>query len=381
MTDVLIVGAGPAGSTLALQLVRAGADVALLERARFPRTKVCGEYLSPGALAALERLGLLEIVSARAHRIRSVLLAASPSEQLQLALPDGGALALPRAELDSLLLDAATSAGARHVHGSYVASEEKRDAVIVTYRDANGDAQTLDARVLVGADGAWSMVAQRSGMAGARRRGGRWAVGGHLRDQPDSDVLEMYVGAGGYYARNPLGRGLVNAMLVMPRPIPETQCDEVVASLSGGSRRFENEKLERRVAVGPLRYMPGAVAQGRVVLTGDAAGLLDPFVGQGVALAVELSGAAAGAVRMIMAGADPSIAAHGYARARRSAMSPQKKLIAAVDMVIRVPILRRRALRRVRNRPALAESLLAAVAGSPADAARLGVRRLLALIA
>ena len=368
MFEALIVGAGPAGSSLALRLRRRGLDVAILERSRFPRTKVCGEYLSPGAVKALRDLGTLEAVAANAHPIRSIRLAAFDAGPIELRLPGVGALAIPRADLDALLLSAALDAGARFIAGSYMTSAERDGTIDIRYRDADGVEVTVQARALAGADGAWSTVGQRSGLAaGSNPRSGRWAVGGHLHDQPDSDVLEMFAGKGGYYARNPLGGGLVNAMLVMPRPTPDDEAEDVALQISGGRRRFEGALLEKRVAVGPLRYLPRAVARGRVVLTGDAAGLLDPFTGQGVALALALSEPAAEAVVGLVAITDepqtiPIV--RTYSSRYRAMVEPRRRLAAAIDSMVRIPLLRRRALARFKRDPRWADEMLAAVAGA-----------------
>jgi flavin-dependent dehydrogenase len=325
---------------------------------------VCGEYLSPATLASLDDLGLLAAVRARAHALRTLSIAGFGLGPVKMRLPGHGGLALAREIFDAILADAAVAAGARMITGTFAGVAAASDGVDVTYRDHEGALRDIAARALVGADGSWSSVAQRSGMAAAQRRGGRWAVGGHLHTPSDGDEVEMYVGAQGYYARNPLGDGLTNAMLVMPRPIPDVEADDVVQRLSDGRRSFEGERLARRVAVGPLRYRARAPVRDRVVLTGDAAELLDPFLGQGIALAVGLSEAAADAARRLVEGAASPAVAREYGAARTAAVGPVRVQARAVDALLRVRWLRQRAVRRIERRPELAEELLAAIAGA-----------------
>src|SRR5258705_8607165 len=111
--DVLVVGAGPAGSVAALVLARAGVRVRLVDRARFPRDKLCGDTLNPGALAILDRLGIADPVRRRATPIAGMTLSGPGGVRVSADYPDGirGA-SLTRRDLDLLLLEAATSAGA-----------------------------------------------------------------------------------------------------------------------------------------------------------------------------------------------------------------------------------------------------------------------------
>ncbi|MBC5806620.1 MAG: hypothetical protein DLM53_04675 [Candidatus Eremiobacter antarcticus] len=376
MTDVAIVGAGPAGTSLALQLARSGCDVTILERRVFPRTKVCGEYLAGGARSALSDLSIEDRALRGAHPIRSISLSAFGSEPVRLRLPSPGAVSLERAVLDSRLLEAALAAGASLKQGSFMRSSERslsnrarktgrsssNGLVDVVYRDEHGAERSLSARVLVGADGAWSAVAQRNGMAkpGA---GGRWAVGGHLEGQTDSDELEMYVGPGGYYARNPLSATVVNSMLVLPRPAQASEAEAAVATITSGRRRFEADALQRRVAIGPLRYAAEHLCARRTILTGDAAGLLDPFTGQGVSCALRLSFSAAETIAGLLAGGRPERLAARYAAEWRRAVGMRKVLSFLIDALMRNGALRRRAHAKVRQDPSIAEAMLAAISG------------------
>ncbi|MEA2688395.1 MAG: hypothetical protein QOD51_1002, partial [Candidatus Eremiobacteraeota bacterium] len=98
--NVVIVGGGPAGSATALRLARAGVDVRIIERARFPRRKVCGEYLNAGAVAALDDLGVLGEVEAASAPLRGVRLVAEGADPVVLPFRRP-ALACAREVLDA----------------------------------------------------------------------------------------------------------------------------------------------------------------------------------------------------------------------------------------------------------------------------------------
>jgi len=153
-------------------------------------------------------------------------------------------------------------------------------------------------------------------------------------------------------------------MLVLPDARRGEAAERAVVEITGGRRHFEGDAIEKQVAVGPLRYRPSMVARGRVLLSGDAAGLLDPFVGQGMAIALESSHSVVRAVCGIFGGGRARAALGDFAAARRAAVLPRTLLAAAVDAVIRTGVLRARAERAIRRNPAHAEAVLAAVAGA-----------------
>ncbi len=136
--DVLIVGAGPAGSAAAITLAGAGFDVVLIDQQAFPRDKVCGDGLIPDAHHALRRLGLLDAVLARARSVRHVAVIGPRGGRIDVP---GTLAVLPRRELDWMLCEAAVAAGA-HMHAP------ARFVSVLEEGEADGKA---DARRVVGA--------------------------------------------------------------------------------------------------------------------------------------------------------------------------------------------------------------------------------------
>jgi flavin-dependent dehydrogenase len=382
VNDVVVVGAGPAGSATALLLARAGRDVRIIERARFPRRKVCGEYLNGGSVAALERLGLLAPVRAVSSPLRGVRLVAPAVAPLALAFP-GPALACAREALDVLLLDAALAAGASLERGRVdeLLFADGRCAG-VRVRDEDGALHERRARVVVGADGIGSAVARKLGLARASRRGGRFAIGGHYGGFKGLDEhIEMYVGGDAYFALNPLDERRANVMVVVGKERLARWSADVddgvsgaAAALGQGVRSFAGAtRLGTRVSIGPLAHaVRRAVAPG-ALLVGDAAGFLDPFTGQGIFLA--LTGAERAAAAIV------ANAHEEYALWHARDLAWRRRVAAAVALLIDVPPLARRAVARLTHVPDAGATLLAALSGIvPPQRAftRAGLGRLLA---
>jgi flavin-dependent dehydrogenase len=371
--DVVIAGGGPAGSATALRLARAGFDVVLVERARFPRRKVCGEYQNSGAVDALDRLGLLDCVRAAGAPLRALRLVAPRAVPVELPF-SRPALACDRAALDAVILDAAAAAGVRVVRGRVegLVHDAQRVAGIV-YRDERGDAQTVRARFVAGADGAGSVVARKLHLGLPLRGRRRFAVGGHYRGFADLDgCIEMYVGDGAYFAINPLGAERANVMVVVPEALLERWSGDVddgvrgkAAELGRGRRSFGGvERIGARVSVGPLAHRVRSPIAPGAILVGDAAGFLNPFTGQGVFLA--LTGAEWAAATIAGAlhdrAAERALFAR-YAVARTRDFRMRSAVCSLVTLLIDVTPLARRVALRLQRSPAAGGALLEAVAG------------------
>jgi len=382
MADAVVAGGGPAGSACALLLARAGLSVTLVERATFPRRKVCGEYLNSGAVAALDRLGVLDEVRRNAFALHGVRLVPPRAPAVELPFTRG-ALACQRETLDAILLRAAVFAGVTVVHGRVEDLLHDRGRIDGLWvRNDDGTAYEVRARWTVGADGCGSIVARRAGLTRRNWFLPRFAVGGHYAGFGElGGFVEMYVGSGAYFALNPLGHDLTNVMVVVPKTALAKWSgfvDEGVAGkaaeLGRGHRSFANaQRIGARAAAGPLAHSVRAPIASGLILIGDAAGFLNPFTGQGVFLALTSAEAAARTIVASAAARSREASAFAdYAGARRADFAARKRLSAAIGWLIDVPPLARRAAAKLARQPGVAEQLVDALAGVRPPGSALG---------
>ena len=365
--EVAVIGAGPAGSACAFRLARAGRKVVLFERSAFPRTKVCGEYLSEAARGELEALGIGEAVRARAAVLERIRVhARGHIVELPFAKT---AWSLARAELDSLLCEHAMAAGATLITARVEKLQRTAHGIELTFRTASGTQDTMTARTVVGADGMDSVVARDFGLARKMRGAARFALGGHYSGFGSLDhSIEMYVRGTSYFAINPLGGEVANVMVIVEqktlaewRDAVDERLEQAASKLAGGRRTVQRVQLAgKRVAIGPLEHATRTAAVADVFLVGDAAGFLDPFTGQGVFLA--LRSAALAAEALIHRGADAHL---WYAREHRKLFSARARIAGLVSALIKTPWLTPLAAHGLRHSALLRERLMHAVTGAP----------------
>ena len=304
-TDVLVVGAGPAGSAAAAWAARAGLDVLLADRAVFPRDKACGDGLTPRAVAELRRLGLGPWLAGRPANWG--LRAAGFGQELYLPWP-GGSLpahgsAVPRTELDATIRDVALAGGARALQGAQavdVVRDGGRVTGVVFSRD--GQTFTVGCRRLVVADGARSQLGRVLGREWHRDTAYGVAVRGYVDSARSTDPwisshLELR-GAdrellSGYGWVFPLGGGQVNigvgTLATSRRP-----ADVALRPLLGvyTDQRREDWRLSGPVrapwsALLPMGGAVSGVAGPNWAFVGDAAGCVNPLNGEGIDYGLE----------------------------------------------------------------------------------------------
>jgi geranylgeranyl reductase family protein len=383
--DVVIVGGGPAGAATAIHLARAGLDVCVLDRARFPRDKACGEFLSPAATPLLENLGVRDAIDAAGARRLDQVRIFGGSQRLDLAFPSDAdappwGYALSRRKLDAILLDTAASAGAEVREGvgvDHLILDRGRVAGVTT-RDANGERGSLRSRLVVGAGGRNCPVARALGL---QRRSPRrridllahWSADGHAM----GTECELHVDRSGYVAAAPVEGGRLNINCVVPQttlqrsPDPTLVYSDMLRRHPSLARWVVGEPAEPVVATDITPLTAARATADGALLVGDSALFLDPFTGQGIYLALASAGLAAGvAARALSAGSvDRTILAE-YDRSRATEFRAKRRVSVAIQHIIDRPWLTRRVVRALRRNRELADTL-AAVTGDmvPADRA------------
>jgi geranylgeranyl reductase family protein len=395
-SQVIVVGAGPAGSSTAWHLARLGLDVLLLDRARFPRDKVCAEYLSPQASRILTSMGAMEEIEASGPAHLSGMRVRAPSgveihgsfvaRHGFKAFRDRG-IAVRRSVLDEILVRRAQSAGARlaeRVRVTDVIRDGHGRVMGVSVLDADGQKKEIASPLIVGADGLRSVVGRRLGLTRVSRVPRRVAFVAHYRNVPAvSDVGEMHVERDGYVGIADVGHGLTNVALVVTAKAardagadPDAMLDEWLASHPHLASRFAvAERVEPVRATGPFGSSTRRAWAHGAALVGDAAEFFDPFTGEGVYSALR------GGELLAPFAAEASVAPERGARAleayevaRRSEFHGKWMVEKLIGGTIAVPALINHAARALSRRKEMAD-LLIGVAGDfvpPGQVLRLG---------
>ncbi|HVE36094.1 MAG TPA: NAD(P)/FAD-dependent oxidoreductase [Gemmatimonadaceae bacterium] len=379
--DVLVVGGGPAGSSIAHALASRGIDVMVVDRARFPRPKPCAEYLSPQASRSLARMGALDEVersgAAALAGIRvyapngSVIAGDFVAKHGYHGFRDRG-LSVRREVLDAILLERAGASGARIVEGAKVTEllrepDGRVRGVRLTLDDSSREVR---ARVVVGADGLGSVVARRLGLTRRLRWPRRIALVTHYKGVKDvGEHGEMHVAPDGYVGIADVGGGLTTVAAVFPvsrsREISRDRIEFLRRWLFDQRRlalRFASaERVTPVVATGPFAsYARRASAPG-AALVGDAADFFDPFTGEGIYAALRGGEILADHVTESLAAATPALAdaaLREYDYARRREFGGKWLVERVIGAVVASPRLINRAARRLAARKDLADLLI-----------------------
>jgi flavin-dependent dehydrogenase len=288
--DLIVVGAGPAGSACAITAARAAAKVLLLEKDYFPRQKVCGEFVSPESLGMLH--GFLEddrfqscprVVSSRIFLDnKTLVIPVSPAAQ-----------SIPRFDLDPALFAAAQSAGATACEGVSVV-EVKQDMIFYVRTAEN----TYSARAVVNATGRWSKLTQFD-VAGKEKWIGLKA---HFTEPSPPQTVDLYFFSGGYCGVTPVGTNSVNACAMVRADAAHTLQDVFTKEPHLYQRSRAWQPLFAAVTTSPLYFREPETESDGMFLAGDAAGFIDPFAGDGISLALQSGTLAAQSIVPLLRG-------------------------------------------------------------------------------
>lgn len=382
--QVIVVGGGPAGTASAFFLANAGVDVLLVDRARFPRDKVCAEYLSPECSRILDRMGALHAAEATGAAHLAGMRVRAPNGAIihgEFAANHGfrgfrdRGLAVRRTVLDNILLDRARQAGVRVMEQSRVTDVVRTGGRMTGVNVLQeGTTRTLSANLVIGADGLRSVVARRLGLHRSSRWPRRVALVSHYENVGGMAAFgEMFVERDGYFGLADVGNGVTNVAVVVPvSRAAEIAVDRTdfleqwIAERPHLSERFRMaQRIEPVRATGPFAsfarraWLPGAA------LVGDAADFFDPFTGEGIYAALrggELLAEATSEALASSSAEDLDKGLSAYETGRKRAFGGKWKVERLVGSVIASPRLFNRIALTLQKRRDLAD-LLVGVAG------------------
>jgi menaquinone-9 beta-reductase len=398
--DVIVVGAGPAGSTTAYYLAQAGLDVLLLEKSRFPREKVCGDGLTPRGVKALVAMGIS--VSEQDGWIRNKgLRVVGAGKRMELPWPElssypGYGLVRPRTDLDQMLARRAQQAGARLLEGVTVTGPVLDDrtgritGVVAKPADAGGE-RAYRARVIVAADGNSSRLSVAMGLLKRDDRPLGVAVRTYYQSpRHDDDYLESWLdlwdgdrllpGYGWIFGMGDgtsnVGLGLMNTSTAFGHTDYHAMLRKWLAGMPAEwGFTEENRTQPIRGAALPMGFNRTPHYYQGLLLVGDAGGMVNPFNGEGIAYAMESGEILARTVVQALARARRSETERvlaGYPRALADAYGGYYAVGRVFVKAIGRPGLMRFATKHSMSRPALmgfALKLLANLTDPRGDAA------------
>ena len=290
MYDLTVIGGGPAGAAAAISAARCGARILLLERGQFPRHKVCGEFVSAESLGLLENL----LDSRHATLLRNAVRI--PQGRLFLddrILPtavDPPAASIARLDLDSALWESAVNVGV-----------DARPQVTVQGVNGTGpfrvstNAGEFESRALVNASGRWSNLTPTDNSPAEKWLG----LKAHFAETSPDHSVDLYFFDGGYCGVQPVelsheksGQGRINACAMVRADVASTLPQVFTRHPDLQERSRQWRALSEPVSTSPLIFRRPQPVRDGTLMVGDAAGFVDPFVGDGISLALR-SGALA----------------------------------------------------------------------------------------
>jgi menaquinone-9 beta-reductase len=346
IADVVVVGGGPGGAAAAITLARAGRDVILVDKAAFPRDKICGDGLTAGALRLLEHLGLPPETVPSWQPVDDVVVSSPSHRETTFPLPGGDglfAVVARRVELDAALVDVARSAGVAVHDGHAVVGAVEQPERVVLEVDGIGP---IAARYAIGADGMWSPLRKLLGVATPGYLGDWHAFRQYFTDVGPRAARELFVWfepdlLPGYAWSFPLPGGVANVGFGIVRGGKVGRVRDMagiwrdllsrphIRAVLGEGVRAESPHRAWPI---PARIDEAVLTGRRTLFVGDAAAASDRLTGEGIGQALLTGVLAADA---IIGGDSPALVTATYRQAARRALVADHRMSTLLMRAVR----------------------------------------------
>ena len=322
--DVIIIGGGPAGCSAALGLNQLGYHVILCDQAKFPRDKICGEFISPAADPILNRLSVLDDIEALTpKRLKGVAISSYEGEELVIDYPcqpgeieRPTSLSVPRYELDSLFIEQVRRVGVEIREQNKITDFLFKEGCVSGVKgwDKNKSSFTLKAPLVIDAGGRNSLSLKKFNLKRESSRNTKMAMAAHWQGaQIPDDYCYMHVSRPGYTGISSVNQDKVNVVLVVDQNSMRGEKPDSFYGRTVMKNRFRRkilqnaECLESVRAVESLGFSVKPIPCGGLLAVGDAMGFIDPFTGEGIYLSLRSSEIAVQIADLALKNADVSL--------------------------------------------------------------------------
>jgi menaquinone-9 beta-reductase len=356
--DLIVVGGGPAGTSAAISCARNGARVLLLERGRFPRQKVCGEFVSAESLDLLADLLIAQHGRLLSHAVRIPRGRVFLDRRVIETPVDPPAASISRVDLDAALWDSAEQCGV-----------DVRQKVVVQGISGMGpflvhsSGGEFESRALVNASGRWSNLNPASPQPGVKWLG----IKAHFAEVSALASVDLYFFDGGYCGVQPAGvkcdeqPARINACAMVRADVASTLPEVFACHPALQERSRVWTPLTLPVSTSPLAFREPQPERDGILMAGDAAAFVDPFVGDGISLALR-SGRLAGECVLPFFAGDISLRAalHNYRSAYERTLVPVFRTSSKIRRMLDLPqFIRNPILHLLEKTPAITRYLVA----------------------
>jgi len=357
MYDLIVIGAGPAGSSTAITAARRGARVLLLERGRFPRHKVCGEFVSAESLSLLRELLDFTCSNLLDHPVRIHQARFFIDDQVLRASIHPAAASIARLDLDNALWRSAERSGV-----------EAKQQVIV--RDITGSGPfalatsvgDFEAQAVVNASGRWSNLTVSPPATNNRHE--KWiGLKSHFSEGDPPDSVDLYFFDGGYCGVQPVSVNTeparINLCAMVRADVASTLPQVLDLHPALRERAAQWQPLMTPISVSPLVFGSPRPTRNGAMLVGDAAGFIDPFVGDGISLALRSGALAAQCLTSYGGTLSLPRALKEYSQQYRRRFASVFRNSSRIRQTLRLPrLVRAPIISFLTNRPSVAEYLV-----------------------